>query len=529
VTEHEPIDPPALAGYRFLERLATGGFSEVFLYERDFPRQKVAIKVLVPHSLGDASIARFTSEANVMASLSTHPYIVTIYQADVSPEGHPYLVMEYYPKPNFGIRARTERFSVASVLRAGTQIAAAVETAHRSGVLHRDIKPANILTSEYLRPGLTDFGIAVVDADPADEAEGMSIPWSPPEVVSGDGRSDERADVYSLAATLYTLLAGRSPFELHGVPNRRLELIDRIERMPPPPIERADVPGSLQRLLAQCMSKEPDGRPSSAAELARSLQAIEVEQRFDMTPFEVSEGQDGAGASQALDVEAGSTQLRAPAVIEAQSDSAPGPRSVPPGPGDAITRTPYVARPRTEAPRVPLIHATPYVPEAPTPTASPASMATSSSEAAAGNYSTRAVPTKDVELPAAATQGERKWFVLGGVIAAVLLASIAAIVFWPNDGDGEGGVTSTTIASPGPVTVTPVPEAADQYQVVWTPVGGLGVGGSYLIEWGKEKETVDGSTNRLPISAEPGVTPCVRVRAVPAEGLPSEPAEFGCD
>jgi serine/threonine protein kinase len=106
------------------------------------------------------------------------------------------------------------------VLRTGIQVASAVETAHKAGILHRDIKPANILTSEYNRPGLTDFGIATSTIG-GTEAEGLSIPWAPPEVVNASAPPEVSADIYSLAATTYTLLAGRSPFELSSGSNRR--------------------------------------------------------------------------------------------------------------------------------------------------------------------------------------------------------------------------------------------------------------------------------------------------------------------
>ena len=136
--------------------------------------------------------------------------------------------MEYCPRPNLQVRYRREPFSVAESLRVGVQVAAAVETAHRAGVLHRDIKPANILVTEYNRPALTDFGIAST-TNAAAESAGLSIPWSPPESFADVPRSDPRSDVYALGATVYTLLAGRSPFELPGQRNTAAELIHRIE------------------------------------------------------------------------------------------------------------------------------------------------------------------------------------------------------------------------------------------------------------------------------------------------------------
>jgi serine/threonine protein kinase len=177
------MQPPALPGYEPVRLLGSGGYSDVFLYDQVMPRRQVAIKVLVTHGLGDAGRQQFNDEANAMAAVSTHPYIVTVFEAQVSSGGHPYLVMEFYPRPNFSVRARREKIPVAEVLRTGIRVASAVETAHRAGILHRDIKPPNILTSAYNLPGLTDFGIATSFTEGV-EAQGMSIPWSPPEILN---------------------------------------------------------------------------------------------------------------------------------------------------------------------------------------------------------------------------------------------------------------------------------------------------------------------------------------------------------
>ena len=233
-----PIDPPHLDGYSFKKKLGSGGFADVFLYERSFPRQDVAIKVLDRQMPGTEGRDRFADEANAMASLSTHPFIVTIFHADVSPEAHPYLVMEYYPGANFAVRSRSERLSVAQVLRLGVQVASAVETAHRAGILHRDIKPANILTSAYGRPGLTDFGIAGSLEQGTSTAEGLSIPWSPPEALDGLAATDGRSDIYSLAATLYSILDGRSPFERSDRSTSQ-HRADRADRAGTPPRVRS--------------------------------------------------------------------------------------------------------------------------------------------------------------------------------------------------------------------------------------------------------------------------------------------------
>jgi serine/threonine protein kinase len=272
--------PPELPGYQFLQHLGTGGNSQVYLYEQALPKRKVAVKVLNESGLTETARRRFTAEANVTAGL-THRHIVQVFEANVTADGRPYLVMPYYPQPNLSVRARRAHFSVAEVLRIGVQIGSAVETSHRNDVLHRDIKPQNILTDQYGEPALTDFGIATTKG--GDGPEGLSVPWSPPEILYGTTAGDERSDVYSLGATLWHLLVGRSPFEQPGGDNAAFALMGRIKSDPPPRTGRADVPESLERLLRQAMAKDPDARPQTALDLIRGLQVIEQELRLPLT------------------------------------------------------------------------------------------------------------------------------------------------------------------------------------------------------------------------------------------------------
>lgn len=285
-----PMAPPDLPGFTYVDLLGSGGFADVYLYEQQLPKRRVAVKVLLTERMSSGSVEEFTAEANVMAMLSTHPAIVTIYQAGVAQDGRPYLVMEYCPRPNLQVRYRREPFSIAESLRVGVQVAAAVETAHRAGVLHRDIKPANILVTEYNRPALTDFGIAST-TNAAAESAGLSIPWSPPESFADVPRSDPRSDVWALGATVYTLLAGRSPFELPGQRNTAAELIHRIETLALPPLGRADVPVSLQRALDRAMAKSPADRYESALAFARALQTVQIELSHSVTPIDILDDQ----------------------------------------------------------------------------------------------------------------------------------------------------------------------------------------------------------------------------------------------
>ncbi|WP_104191491.1 serine/threonine-protein kinase [Cryobacterium sp. Y82] len=303
-----PSTPPALPGFDFVELLGSGGFADVFLYQQHLPRRRVAVKVLLAEQLRTGSADEFTAEANVMAMLSTHPSIVTIYQAGVSADGRPYLAMEYCPKPNLQVRYRRERFDVGEALRVAIQVAGAVETSHRAGILHRDIKPANILVTEYNRPALTDFGISATTANGEAAPMGMSIPWSPPESFANPPWSGPTSDVYALAATIYTLLAGRSPFQLPGAANSSADVMSRIGSYPLPSLARADVPASLDAVFARAMSKQPVDRYATALDFARALQKVQIELAMSVTTIDVLD--DAVDAVDARNDDDGLTRVR---------------------------------------------------------------------------------------------------------------------------------------------------------------------------------------------------------------------------
>lgn len=283
-----PSQPPVLPGFTHVRVLGAGGFADVFLYEQNMPRRQVAVKVMLSEVVNDQVRSMFQAEANLMAQLSSHPSILTVYQASVSSDGRPYLVMELC-SASLSARYRSEQIPVAEVLRVGVKIGSAVETAHRSGVLHRDIKPSNILLTAYGHPVLADFGIAATVSDAAgQDTVGMSIPWSAPEVLLDETPGTVASEVWSLAATVYSLLAGRSPFEIPGGANSSSDLIGRIGRAKPQPIGRADVPASLERALSAAMSRKPENRPESVLELVRTLQSIETELGVPQTAIDVA-------------------------------------------------------------------------------------------------------------------------------------------------------------------------------------------------------------------------------------------------
>lgn len=313
--------PPQLPGFTFVRSLGSGGFADVYLYEQERPRRLVAVKVLAADLKTADARRRFESEANLMAQLSSHPYIVTIFEAEITPDGHSYLAMEYCSRPSLDVRYRRERFGVDEVLAIGVQVAGAVETAHRAGIAHRDIKPANILVTDYNRPALTDFGISgTTDAEP-DTDTGMSIPWSPPEAFTGTGRDGVRMDVWALGATLYTLLAGRSPFVLPGGDNSQRALISRITTTALPQLGRPDVPASLEAALAATMAKDPASRYPSARAFALALQRIQAELNYPVTSFEVIDDSRPEDAGEDEDAEA--TRVRDVLTIDPDAPTRP--------------------------------------------------------------------------------------------------------------------------------------------------------------------------------------------------------------
>ena len=329
--------PPELPGYTFVRLLGSGGFSDVFLYDQQLPRRRVAVKVLLLDELTPANRAAFVAEANLMAQLSAHPYIVTIYHADVASDDRPYFVMEYCSGPSLAERYKQAPLAVVDALRTGVRLSSAVQTAHQAGILHRDIKPANVLGNDYGWPALTDFGIssAVDDALPTHTTTiagaasdtstggtsgqvGLSVPWSPPEMFEDDPDPDVRSDVFSLAATIWTVLAGQTPFEVRGRGNGTLDLIGRIERGAITPMDRTDVPRSLIAVLQKGMATEREDRFASALDFGRALQRVEMELGYARTELEVPNLRLDAPERPADAGGADETRVRQVATIEAQ-------------------------------------------------------------------------------------------------------------------------------------------------------------------------------------------------------------------
>ncbi len=282
------LGPPHLVGYEFVRELGRGGFADVFLYEHLDLEREVAVKVLRQRRLSDEDHTQFRNEARRMARLANHPGIVQVFDVGVADDGRPYISMEFCPNGHFAELARAQPLRVDRALQVGIHIAGAVQSAHNAEILHRDLKPANILLTALDEPALTDFGIAGTHGVDDSEAVGVSIPFAAPEVVGLRTSGDERSDVYSLGATIYALLAGRSPFST-GERMTQQELMGRVLHDPLPPIGRADVPEHLENVLANAMDRDPGQRPASAAAFGRALQGVEAALGLPATRLRVIE------------------------------------------------------------------------------------------------------------------------------------------------------------------------------------------------------------------------------------------------
>lgn len=288
----EPVGPH-LEGAEFIRFLGAGGFADVFLYRQDMPRREVAVKV-IRSGASAAQKQKFQAESDLMAKFGAHPAVLSLYAAGRLRDGRAYLTMEYCPPPHLGKRfSTTSPMRVEQALEITIKIAGAVETIHRAGYLHRDIKPANILLTAFGHPVLTDFGIAISQDTPADRVDSAFSPyWAPPEQQLNRPLTPA-SDVYSLAATTYTMLAGRPPHVdmTPGAHNDPASILKRLHHGSIAPIGRNDVPAALERVLFTAMSKRPSDRFASAMAFARALRQIQSSLGLPLTNIDVWEDQ----------------------------------------------------------------------------------------------------------------------------------------------------------------------------------------------------------------------------------------------
>ena len=251
--------------YELLEEIGTGGFGRVYR-ARDLALERdVAIKVLHPSLTADPGVLeRFRREAQLAARLR-HPNIVSIYDI-MGRAGLTWYSMEYVPGSNLGqVVQRHGTLSLEQTERLLKEGLSALEHAHGVGLIHRDLKPENMLIEPDGRLRITDFGLALALRGGARFGGATSRSGTPqfaaPEQLLGE-RVDQRADLYSLAATIYFALLGRPPFS--GKTPEQILARQTTDDVPPLNTARRDVPRELEDVLRRALRGDPNERFHSA-------------------------------------------------------------------------------------------------------------------------------------------------------------------------------------------------------------------------------------------------------------------------
>jgi serine/threonine protein kinase/N-acetylneuraminic acid mutarotase len=279
----------AAAGFVDAVEIGRGGGGVVYRCRQQSLGRSVAVKVLAS-DLDEDDRERFLREGYAMGSLSGHPNIANILQVGVTEDHRPFIVMPYHAVGSLADRVQREgRIPWPDVLRIGVKLCAALETAHRSATLHRDIKPANVLVSDYGEPQLSDFGTARI-AGGYKTITGYftgTLSYTAPEVLSGKPPT-AAADVYSLGATLYALIAGKAPHERKADEDLIAHYM-RITSSPVPDLRPQGIPADLCATIEKALSIDPVERQASAADLGHELQAVQRHNGLAADPMALGE------------------------------------------------------------------------------------------------------------------------------------------------------------------------------------------------------------------------------------------------
>ncbi len=255
--------------YEILEKIGTGGMSDVYKAKCHKLNRFVAVKVLKQEFSENANfVSKFQTEAQAAAGLA-HPNIVNVY--DVGEEnGIHYIVMELVE----GITLKKyiekkARLSYKEAVSIAIQVSMGIEAAHNNHIIHRDIKPQNIIISKDGKVKVTDFGIAKAATSNTITSNVMgSVHYTSPEQARG-GYSDEKSDIYSLGVTMFEMLTGRVPF--NGETTVAIAIKHIQEELPSPKEYVPEIPNSVEDIVIKCCQKSPDRRYQNMGELIADL------------------------------------------------------------------------------------------------------------------------------------------------------------------------------------------------------------------------------------------------------------------
>jgi serine/threonine protein kinase len=395
--------------------IGRGGFGVVYRATETDLNRTVAVKVL-SGTLDELTLQRFDRERRAMGALSGHPNIVGIYRTGLTDDNRPYLVMEYLTGGSMLERIDSRGpLPWREAAEFGVRLCAALETAHRAGVLHRDVKPENVFVSSLGAPKLGDFGIARLDGAPQTQSAVItaSLAHAAPEIIDGKPPSVQ-SDIFALASTVITLMRGTPPFS-RPTDESIVPLLARIATEPVPDMRPDGVPAALCEVFETAMAKDPAGRYPTMAEFGRALQ--EAQRRCDapVTPLEVQ------GIDPTVQPGAGAPRVADPTIDVS-------------APLTAVPQVPPVLPPATPAPNVPAAS----VPPVPQP----------SSQAPVLPAYTQppGYPTGPAGPAPKASSGNGLVIVLSIAAAAVLALLGALLLFGGGDDDTAGSDTENTAA-----------------------------------------------------------------------------------
>jgi serine/threonine protein kinase len=254
--------------------------------------REVAVKVENRTLASDRDQRRFLREAQAAGRMSSHPHVVDLFDAGVTVDQQPYLIMELCDG-SYGDRMRGAPLNASEARDLGVKIADALAHAHRSGVLHRDVKPANILYSQFNSAVLADFGLAVLAEvrDSSVTLEVLTPAYAAPEMFRHAAPSPA-VDVYALCATLYAVMQGKPP---RWREDRNPSLITLLEMFSEPIPDLPGIPGDLLHVLRLGMANDPAARPG-AEHLRDMLVALALRPPGSAAPSSGGSGWGGSGS-----------------------------------------------------------------------------------------------------------------------------------------------------------------------------------------------------------------------------------------
>jgi len=254
--------------YQITGHLGTGGMGEVYLAVDSKLDREVALKFLPKEMAADGDVrARFLQEARAASALN-HPNICTIHDIQEH-DGRLFIVMEHIDGET--LRDKKEKLSISQILEIGAQIADGLAAAHAKGIVHRDIKTENVMVRKDSIVQIMDFGLAKLRGVSRLTKEGSTlgtVGYMSPEQAMGQD-ADHRTDIFSLGVVLFELLTGQLPFQGAHEAAIMYEIVNVDS--PPPSAIRPEIDPELDRIVLECLQKEPDERYQSAKEVAKDL------------------------------------------------------------------------------------------------------------------------------------------------------------------------------------------------------------------------------------------------------------------